>query len=163
MGGGGHGAWTAYPIGGYTAALERMSEDERLRAAFEQARQIFPELAETFEGGVAHCWGLQQWQKGSFALHNAGQIGFWIRWGRRKAGSTSGRAYSGVCGLDAGGVRVGAAGGAGSECGRDLLRNSRKTESGARQFLTRSEERAAPFALLGNSRQNGPWRRRCCF
>ena len=29
-----------------------------------------------------------------------------------------------------------------------LLRNSRKTESGAKQFLVRLEVRAAPFALL---------------
>lgn len=70
------GALTAYPIGGYTAALERMSEAERVRAAFEQARQIFPELTGSFEGGVAHCWGLQRWQQGSFALHSAGQISF---------------------------------------------------------------------------------------
>ena len=72
----GRGALAAYPIGGYTAALERMSEEERVRAAFDQARQIFPELAESFEGGVSHCWGLQRWQQGSFALHNPGQIGF---------------------------------------------------------------------------------------
>ncbi len=70
------GALAAYPIGGYTASLERMSEDERVRVAFDQARQIFPELAESFEGGAAHCWGLQRWQQGSFALHNPGQIGF---------------------------------------------------------------------------------------
>ena len=70
------GALAAYPIGGYTASLERMSEEERVRAAFDQARQIFPELAQSFEGGVAHCWGLQPWQQGSFALHNPGQIGF---------------------------------------------------------------------------------------
>jgi monoamine oxidase len=70
------GALTAYPIGGYTASLERMSEEDRVRAAFDQARQIFPKLAESFEGGVAHCWGRQRWQQGSFALHNPGQIGF---------------------------------------------------------------------------------------
>jgi monoamine oxidase len=78
------GALTAYPIGGYTASLEQMSEEERVRAAFDQARQIFPELAETFEGGVAHCWGLQRWQQGSFALHNPGQIGFLDVLGKRE-------------------------------------------------------------------------------
>jgi hypothetical protein len=31
-----------------------------------------------------------------------------------------------------------------------LLRNSRKTERGAKQFLARFVVRAAPFALLGN-------------
>jgi monoamine oxidase len=72
----GRGALAAYPIGGYTASLEQMNEEERVRAAFDQARQIFPELAGGFEGGVAHCWGLQRWQQGSFALHNPGQIGF---------------------------------------------------------------------------------------
>lgn len=76
------GALAAYPIGGYAASLERMSEEDRVRAAFDQARQIFPELAESFEGGVAHCWGLQRWQQGSFALHNPGQIGFLDTLGR---------------------------------------------------------------------------------
>jgi len=76
------GALTAYPIGGYSRRLEQMSEEKRVRAAFDQARQIFPELAESFEGGVAHCWGLQRWQQGSFALHNPGQIGFLDTLGR---------------------------------------------------------------------------------
>lgn len=73
---GARGALTAYPIGDYTAALERMSEPERVAAALQQAQQIFPELATVFEGGVAHCWGLDPWQRGSFALHRPGQIGF---------------------------------------------------------------------------------------
>ena len=34
-----------------------------------------------------------------------------------------------------------------------LLRNSRKTERGAKQFLLRLVVRAAPFALLRNSRK----------
>jgi len=72
----GRGALTAYPIGAYTSALEPMSEEERVTAAFEQARQIFPELPKSFEGGVAKCWGLDPWQRGSFALHTPGQIGF---------------------------------------------------------------------------------------
>ena len=70
------GALTAYPIGPYTAELERMTEDERVAEAHKQARQIFPELATGFEGGVAHCWGLDPWQRGSFALHTPGQIGY---------------------------------------------------------------------------------------
>jgi monoamine oxidase len=70
------GALTAYPIGEYTAALERMTEAERIAAAREQAQQIFPELPRFFEGGVSHCWGLDPWQRGSFALHTPGQIGF---------------------------------------------------------------------------------------
>jgi hypothetical protein len=36
---------------------------------------------------------------------------------------------------------------------RLLLRTSRKTERGARQFLIRLEVRAAPFALLRTSRK----------
>src|SRR5471032_2750408 len=70
------GALTAYPIGRYANALEAMSEPARVAAAYEQARQIFPELADVFEGGVAHCWGADPWQRGSFALHTPGQIGF---------------------------------------------------------------------------------------
>jgi len=70
------GALAAYPIGPYANRLEAMTEHERVAAAFEQARQIFPELAATFEGGVAHCWGADPWQRGSFALHTPGQIGF---------------------------------------------------------------------------------------
>ena len=73
---GARGALTAYPIGAYTAALERMTEAERVAAAREQAQQIFPELPRFFEGGVSHCWGLDPWQRGSFALHTPGQIGF---------------------------------------------------------------------------------------
>ena len=73
---GARGALTAYPIGGYTSALEQMSEAERVTAAREQAQQIFPELSSSFEGGVAHCWGLDPWQRGAFALHAPGQIGF---------------------------------------------------------------------------------------
>jgi len=70
------GALAAYPIANYTAALEAMSEDERVAAALAQARQIFPELDSTFEGGVSHSWGSSPWQKGAFALHTPGQIGF---------------------------------------------------------------------------------------
>jgi monoamine oxidase len=73
---GARGALAAYPIGDYTAALERMSEEERVAAALEQATQIVPPLAGAFEGGVSHCWGLDPWQRGSFALHTPGQIGF---------------------------------------------------------------------------------------
>lgn len=73
---GSHGALAAYPIAGYTSALEKMTEDERVAAALAQARQIFPELATLCEGGVSHSWGLDPWQRGSFALHAPGQIGF---------------------------------------------------------------------------------------
>jgi monoamine oxidase len=64
------------PIGAYTSTLESMSEDDRVAAALEQAQQVFPELSKAFEGGIAHCRGLDQWQRGSFALHTPGQIGF---------------------------------------------------------------------------------------
>jgi monoamine oxidase len=72
----GRGALTAYTIGDYTAALETMSEEERVAAALGQARQMFPELGASFEGGMSKCWGLDPWQRGSFALHTPGQIGF---------------------------------------------------------------------------------------
>ena len=73
---GSRGALAAYPIGVYTAELERMSEEERVAAALGQATQIFPELPKMFEGGISHCWGLDPWERGSFALHTPGQIGF---------------------------------------------------------------------------------------
>ena len=47
-----------------------------MTAALGQAQKIFPELASAFEGGVSHCWGLDRWARGSFALHTPGQIGF---------------------------------------------------------------------------------------
>jgi len=53
-----------------------MTEAGRVAAAREQAQQIFPDLGKFFEGGVSHCWGLDPWQRGSFALHTPGQIGF---------------------------------------------------------------------------------------
>jgi monoamine oxidase len=73
---GSRGALAAYPIGAYTATLEKMSEDERVTAAREQAMQIFPELRTQYEGGMSHCWGLDPWQRGAFALHTPGQIRF---------------------------------------------------------------------------------------
>ena len=73
---GSRGALAAYPIGAYTAALEAMSEPERVAAARGQAAQIFPELQAEFEGGLSHCWGLDPWERGAFALHTPGQIGF---------------------------------------------------------------------------------------
>jgi monoamine oxidase len=73
---GARGALAAYPIGAYTADLEKMTEDERVHAVLGQAQQIFPELAKSVEGGVSHCWGLEPWAQGSFALHRPGQIGF---------------------------------------------------------------------------------------
>src|SRR5262249_17525087 len=69
---GSRGALAAYPIGPYTSALEQMSEDERVAAARDQATQIFPELQTECEGGMSHCWGLDPWERGSFALHNPG-------------------------------------------------------------------------------------------
>jgi monoamine oxidase len=73
---GSRGALAAYPIGAYTSALEKLSEDERVAAARDQATQIFPELRTECEGGLSHCWGLDPWERGSFALHTPGQIGF---------------------------------------------------------------------------------------
>jgi monoamine oxidase len=73
---GARGALAAYPIAKYTAALEGMTEAGRVAAAREQAQQIFPDLGKFFEGGVSHCWGLDPWQRGAFALHTPGQIGF---------------------------------------------------------------------------------------
>jgi monoamine oxidase len=73
---GSRGALAAYPIGAYTSALEKMSEDERVAAARDQATRIFPELRTECEGGLSHCWGLDPWQRGAFALHTPGQIGF---------------------------------------------------------------------------------------
>jgi monoamine oxidase len=73
---GARGALTAYPIGAYTSALEKMREEERVAAALGQARQIFPELSKAFEGGASYSWGLDPWQRGAFALHSPGQIGF---------------------------------------------------------------------------------------
>jgi len=73
---GARGALAAYPIGAYTSALEKMSEEERVAAAREQATQIFPELRTECEGGISHCWGLDPWERGAFALHTPGQIGF---------------------------------------------------------------------------------------
>jgi monoamine oxidase len=73
---GSRGALAAYPIAAYTSALEKMTEAERVSAALAQAQQIFPDLATACEGGVSHCWGLDPWERGSFALHTPGQIGF---------------------------------------------------------------------------------------
>jgi len=73
---GSRGALAAYPIGDFALALERMSESDRVAAALAQARQIFPDLAKHFEGGVSHAWGANPWQRGAFALHTPGQIGF---------------------------------------------------------------------------------------
>ena len=70
------GALTAYPIGRYSEALEKMPEDQRVAAALAQARAIFPELATQFEGGISKAWGLDPWQRGAFALHTPGQIPF---------------------------------------------------------------------------------------
>jgi monoamine oxidase len=72
----GRGTLAAYTIADYTSALEKMSEEERVGATLGQARRIFPELSKAFEGGVSKCWGLDPWQRGSFALHTPGQIGF---------------------------------------------------------------------------------------
>jgi monoamine oxidase len=49
------GALAAYPIGAYAATLSHMNEADRVAATLSQARQIFPELADAFEGGVSHC------------------------------------------------------------------------------------------------------------
>ena len=73
---GSRGALTAYPIAGYANTLEGMSEQARVQAALDQARQIFPAIADQFEGGVSHSWGADPWQRGAFALHTPGQIGF---------------------------------------------------------------------------------------
>jgi monoamine oxidase len=53
-----------------------MAEEERVAAAYDQARQMFAEMAEQYEGGISKAWGSDPWQKGSFALHTPGQIGY---------------------------------------------------------------------------------------
>jgi len=70
------GALAAYPIADYSATLSAMSEEERVSAALRQATEIFPQMATEFEGGISKCWALDPWQRGAFALHNPGQIGF---------------------------------------------------------------------------------------
>jgi monoamine oxidase len=70
------GALTAYPVGEYSRTLEKMSEEQRISTALEQARAIFPELTTQFEGGMSKAWGLDPWQRGAFALHTPGQIPF---------------------------------------------------------------------------------------
>jgi monoamine oxidase len=104
---GARGALAAYPIGAYTSTLESMSEDDRVAAALKQAQQVFPELSKAFEGGIAHCWGLDQWQRGSFALHTPGQIGF-IETLAKPEGRIHfcGRACVGMDGMDARSSRV---------------------------------------------------------
>src|SRR4029434_4050158 len=73
---GARGALAAYPIGAYTSVLERMSEQERVSTALGQDGQRVPDLTGMFEGVLSHCWGLDPWQRGSFALHTPGQIRF---------------------------------------------------------------------------------------
>lgn len=70
------GALAAYPIGNYAAELERMSDVERNYYALHQAIRIFPELEESYEGGLSKVWGQERFQRGSFALHTPGQIRF---------------------------------------------------------------------------------------
>ena len=70
----GNVALAAYPIGPYAAVLEKMSEEDRVSAALAQAREIFPDLTASFEGGISKAWGLDPWQRGAFALHTPGQI-----------------------------------------------------------------------------------------
>ena len=70
------GALAGYPIRAYTSTLEQMSEEARVAAARDQAIQMFPDLPSEFEGGLSHCWGLDPWHRGGFALHTPGHIGF---------------------------------------------------------------------------------------
>ncbi|HJZ97650.1 MAG TPA: NAD(P)/FAD-dependent oxidoreductase [Candidatus Solibacter sp.] len=70
------GALAAYAMAGYSTDLEQMSEEQRIATALAQTSQIFPEMAAQYEGGISKCWGLDPWQRGSFALHTPGQIGF---------------------------------------------------------------------------------------
>jgi monoamine oxidase len=72
----GRGALVAYPIGDFGDSLGNLTPDERQNAALAQARTIFPELEKTYEGGTSWSWGEEPWQKGAFALHKPGQIGF---------------------------------------------------------------------------------------
>jgi monoamine oxidase len=53
-----------------------MSAPERVDAALDQARRLFPELSQSCEGGISKAWGADAWQHGAFALHTPGQIGF---------------------------------------------------------------------------------------
>lgn len=53
-----------------------MSESERVTAALDQARQLFPGLSQSCEGGLSKSWGADPWQRGAFALHTPGQIGY---------------------------------------------------------------------------------------
>jgi monoamine oxidase len=72
----GRGALTAYPIAAYADKLQAMSDVDRVAAARAQAQQIFPDLERQYEGGLSKAWGADPWQRGSFALHTPGQMGF---------------------------------------------------------------------------------------
>jgi len=72
----GRGALTACPVGPYADELQQMSESDRIAAALASAGRIFPALHQSCEGGVSKCWGLDPFERGSFALHTPGQIGF---------------------------------------------------------------------------------------
>jgi len=68
------GILAVYPIGRFANQLEAMPDRERVSQALAQAKQIFPELAQQFEGAVSKCWGTDPWQRGSFTVQTPGQL-----------------------------------------------------------------------------------------
>ncbi|MEO8369887.1 MAG: FAD-dependent oxidoreductase [Candidatus Solibacter sp.] len=62
--------------GARVAAAKQRAIREQHYSLTAKARQIFPEFVAEFEGGVSKAWGADPWQRGAFALHTPGQIGF---------------------------------------------------------------------------------------
>lgn len=65
-----------YLMGSKATAVDKMTEDERQRFTINEAKKIFPSVADQYEGGTSKCWALDPWQKGAYAQFDVGQIHF---------------------------------------------------------------------------------------
>lgn len=64
----------AYTEGSGALRLDAMTPSKRIHAVLADARRVFPEISEEFEGGVSNSWASDPWQRGAYAQYNVGQI-----------------------------------------------------------------------------------------
>lgn len=71
---GARGILETFTAGPQSRAMTAMSEAARFDFSFEQARQVYPEIAGFAEGGAEKCWDLDPWARGGYAWYKPGQF-----------------------------------------------------------------------------------------
>jgi monoamine oxidase len=71
---GSRGILESYTAGQQARRVTGMKDTERLSAALEGMKKVFPSIGEHFEGGASKCWDEDEWSRGAYTWFKPGQM-----------------------------------------------------------------------------------------